>query len=80
GDIPRDPNWFYLLPVHTLFFTNKAMKILFNKWGFSCSLYAVDARLWLWFRQPLAAMLKKHPELDKPNQWQISEGFMAYWP
>ena len=79
GEIPRDPSWFYLLPVHTLFFTNKAMALLFRQWGFDCSLYAVDARLWLWFRQPLKQLLESLPGQGKPD-WHVSKGFMAYWP
>lgn len=30
--VPRDPNWFYLLSVHCTFFTNKNMSLLFDQW------------------------------------------------
>jgi 2-polyprenyl-3-methyl-5-hydroxy-6-metoxy-1,4-benzoquinol methylase len=48
-DVPEDPDWFYLLPVHCSFYSNRSMQILFDSWGFSCSLYQVDARMWFWF-------------------------------
>lgn len=48
--IPADPGWFYLLPVHCAFFTNRSMQLLFEQWGFHSSLYHVPSRLWLWFR------------------------------
>jgi 2-polyprenyl-3-methyl-5-hydroxy-6-metoxy-1,4-benzoquinol methylase len=80
GEIPRDPSWFYLLPVHTIFFTNQAMRILFHEWGFKSSLYAVDARLWLWFRSSRATLHKRYPDLALEQNWKFSDGFMAYWP
>ena len=46
-DVPCDKNWFYLLPVHCAFHTNKSMSILMKQWGFVESIYNVDARLWL---------------------------------
>ncbi len=48
--VPDDPNWFYLLPVHISFFTNKSMQILFERWNFSSSLYHVPGRLWFFFQ------------------------------
>ncbi|MET0050021.1 MAG: class I SAM-dependent methyltransferase [Candidatus Thiodiazotropha sp.] len=80
GEIPRDPDWFYLLPVHTLMFTNRAMSLLFEQWNFDCSLYAVEARLWLWFRQPLLEELKRVVHEHESEDWQTSRGFLAYWP
>lgn len=44
--IPRDPSWFYLLPVHCTFFTNRAMQILFERWNFEYSIYGVESRMW----------------------------------
>ncbi|MEW8064583.1 MAG: methyltransferase domain-containing protein, partial [Candidatus Thiodiazotropha sp.] len=80
GEIPRDPDWFYLLPVHTVFHTNRGMAQLFNQWGFRSSLYVVDARLWVWFRKPLEQLLKGRPELASIPGWRVAEGFLAYWP
>lgn len=48
--VPADPNWFYLLPVHVAFFSNKSMQILFERWKFSSSLYHVPGRIWFFFK------------------------------
>ena len=50
-NVPNDPSWFYLLPVHTAFFTNKSMKILMEYWNYSCSLYSLDAKTWVLFKE-----------------------------
>lgn len=49
-EVPRDPNWFYLQPVHATFWTNAAMKKIFARYGFKACAYHVEARLWLMFR------------------------------
>ena len=48
--IPCDPTWFYLLPVHCAFYSNRSMEILFDRWGFASSIYHVPSRMWFWFR------------------------------
>lgn len=48
--IQRDPLWFYLLPTHCTFFTNKSMQILFERWEYQASIYHVESRLWFWFK------------------------------
>ncbi|MBT3026810.1 MAG: class I SAM-dependent methyltransferase [Candidatus Thiodiazotropha sp. (ex Ctena orbiculata)] len=80
GEIPCDPAWFYLLPVHTIFYTNRGMAQLFTQWGFRSSIYAVDARLWIWYRKPLITAVKQWPELLSLPGLHATEGFMAYWP
>lgn len=50
--IPRDPGWFYFLPVHVAFYTNRSMELLFQRWGYASSLYHVPSRLWFFFRNP----------------------------
>ena len=50
-NVPTDDSWFYLLPVHCAFHTNKSMSLLFEQWGYTASVYNVDARLWLWFKE-----------------------------
>lgn len=49
--ITCDPDWFYLLPVHCAFHTNKGMQILFDRWGYETSIYHVNSRLWVWFKK-----------------------------
>jgi hypothetical protein len=80
GEIPQDPDWFYLLPVHTIFYTNQGMAHLFEQWGFDSSVYVVEARLWVWFRQRLGRLVEQAPKLLLSEGWHASEGFMAYWP
>jgi hypothetical protein len=80
GEIPCDPDWFYLLPVHTIFYTNRGMARLFEQWGFSSSLYVVEARLWVWFRKPLKTLLEALGDLISLPGWHATEGFLAYWP
>lgn len=80
GEIPRDPSWFYLLPVHTIFHTNRGMARLFEQWGFRSSLYVVEARLWIWFRKPLKPLLEGLADLISLPGWHATEGFLAYWP
>ncbi len=48
--IPRDPSWFYFLTVHTVFYTNAAMQILFKRGGYRSSIYHIPSDLWLWFK------------------------------
>jgi len=73
AEIPRDPSWFYLLSVHTAFFTNEGMTRLFEQWGLRASTYDIDARLWLGFRGGLPSNL--------PQEWPVDpQGFTAYWP
>ena len=74
-EIPRDSNWFYLYPVHVSFFTNKSMKILFNKWGFKSSLYHPESQLWFFFKETKEfdqGFLNEHNLFYK-------DGFMDYW-
>lgn len=53
GEVPRDPNWFYLVPVHSVVYTNQAMQILFDQWEYKQCLYNIDSRMWFWFRKPI---------------------------
>jgi hypothetical protein len=75
-EIPRDPNWFYLLPVHCAFFTNESMRILFNEFGFKSSLYCVENRMWI-----LSKLDIEFTSDFKSNfiYYRNSKGFMDYW-
>jgi hypothetical protein len=80
--VPADPKWFYLLPVHCSFFSNKSMEILFRQWSYQSSLYEVESRLWLFFKRPYAEI---QPIVDKANSrsgkqtYYAKAGFMDYW-
>lgn len=81
-EIPRDPDWFYLLPVHCAFHTNRSMSRLLQQWGYVSSVYNVDARLWLCFKKMPAALRE---QIERANrrpqgpQYILADGFVDYW-
>jgi Methyltransferase domain len=80
GEIPRDPSWFYLLPVHCTFLTNRAMELLLERWGYASSLYHVDARLWCFARRDADWLRERVDEAALAGKWTVSDGFADYWP
>ena len=50
-NIPKNPNWFYVSPVHCAFHTNDSMQILMKQWGYTQSLYSPIAKSWIWFKK-----------------------------
>jgi hypothetical protein len=81
-NIPADPDWMYLLPVHSCFHTNKSMEILMKQWGYTCSVYNEVAKLWVFFKADVAEMEKKISSANKQvgfNYFKFKEGFMDYW-
>lgn len=82
--IPRDPDWFFLLCVHCSFFTNQAMQVLFDRYGYTCSIYNVPSRLWLWSKQPVEIVrdaINHANARDKGDFYHyiFSERFVDYW-
>jgi hypothetical protein len=79
--IPQDPRWFYLLPVHCSFFTNKSMQILFEDWGYEVSIYHLPSRMWFWFKKrgDVVKILFDSGHLNSENGFYFKEGFMNYW-
>jgi hypothetical protein len=77
--VPRDPEWFYLLPVHVSFYTNESMRILLKRWGFVASLYIVEARMWFLFRDQDTA--KRAFEVLRASRADVhyGDGFADYW-
>ncbi len=80
--IPPDPTWFYLLPVRCAFHTNKSMSILFEQWGYQCSIYHVEARIWFWFKsdpdqiEEIVCNANKRPHAPL---YLFKRGFLDYW-
>jgi len=80
--VPEDPGWFYLVPAHCAFHTNRSMALLFGQWGYSASVYSVEAQLWLWFRgnpdaiESLVSRANRRPEGPR---YEFKRGFMDYW-
>jgi hypothetical protein len=80
--IPNDPEWMYLLPVHTAFHTNKSMQVLMDSWGYKCSVYNEQAKLWVLFRQKPGNIQPLIQRLNTIMGWEYlhyKEGFMDYW-
>lgn len=80
--IPKNPEWFYLLPVHCSLFTNKSMQILFNRWNYNFSIYHVPSRLWFWFKKRPEQASRKIDKLNRESaetEFFLKNGFMDYW-
>ena len=83
GEIPADPDWFYLLPVHCVFFTNRSMSLLMRQWNYECSIYNELAKLWIWFRKDSEQL---RTGIDEVNDYfgfdylHFKSGFMDFWP
>jgi hypothetical protein len=83
GEIPADPDWMYLLPVHCAFFTNKSMDMLMRQWGYTCSAYNEHAKMWAWFKTEPKLIGEKVAELNQSIGWEylhFKAGFMDFWP
>jgi hypothetical protein len=80
--VPRDPAWFYLLPVHCAFHTNKSMSVLLEQWGYACSVYNVDSRLWLCFKEPPPDIRERIEAANRRPDgppYLLKDGFVDYW-
>jgi hypothetical protein len=79
--VPDDPSWFYFSPPHCAFHTNRSMQILFEQWGYQSSVYEVDARLWLWFRDDagVEAIAREANTRNCGINYYYKRGFMNYW-
>lgn len=80
--IPCDASWFYLVPVHCAFHTNKSMGLLFEQWGYTSSVYNVDSRLWLWFKPyalDIQSLVESANRRAKGPSYIFKKGFVDYW-
>jgi hypothetical protein len=83
GEIPADPNWMYLLPVHCAFHTNRSMQMLMEQWNYTSSVYNENAKLWVMFKRPAAEIAEKVRMLNSALGFEylhFKKGFMDYWP
>jgi len=81
-EIPKDPNWFYLLPVHCAFHTNKSMSLLMQQWGYVSSIYCPTARLWVLLKNENQNLFKLIQAINNEfqNEYLYGKlGFMDYW-
>jgi hypothetical protein len=83
GEIPKDPTWMYLLPVHCSFHTNRSMQMLMDQWGYLCSVYNELAKLWVMFREPEDMIFTRVKQLNSVIGYEYlhyKKGFMDFWP
>ena len=81
-EIPKDPGWMYLLPVHCAFFTNRAMQLLMDQWGYTCSVYNEHAKMWVLFPTKSGPVESRAGRLNGSLGWEylhFKRGFMDYW-
>ena len=76
-EVPQDPNWFYLQPVHCTFWTNAAMKKIFQQYQFSACAYNVESRLWFMFRD--RGKFLKTCAGTSSDTWIFANDFVDYW-
>lgn len=74
-EVPCDPSWFYLSPVHCSFFTNRSMEYLFRDWGYTSCAYNVPARLWVFFSKDVLDQVPA-PRL---GGYHFAARFVDYW-
>jgi hypothetical protein len=81
-NIPKDPNWFYLTPVHTAFHTNKSMGILMNQWGYKSSIYCPTSKCWVLFKNEIDNLGEVIASINKEfitDFFYYKKGFVDYW-
>ena len=81
-EVPEDPMWFYMNPVHCAFHTNRSMELLLGQWGYTCSVYNVEAKLWLCFKGDPREIRERVGEANRRLQrlsCVFKEGFVDYW-
>ena len=81
-EVPRDPTWYYMNPVHCSFHTNRSMERLFRQWGYTCSIYNPDAQLWLWFKERADDVERTIAEANSRSEgirYVFKDAFVDYW-
>jgi len=81
-NIPKDKNWFYLLPVHSAFFSNKSMSVLMDRYNFNSSAYCPAAKCWILFRGNSDIVKEKIDNINFSllnNYLIFKDGFVDYW-
>ena len=82
-NIPKDNNWFYLLPVHCAFHTNRSMELLMQQWGYTSSIYCPPAKSWILQKQENKKISENSiNQINLEFQFEYLHqkiGFMDYW-
>ena len=79
-EVPRDSHWYYIeFPVHCTLWTNKAMEILYNQFGYAGCAYYLPARMWFFFKDKEKYNKLKEIYSFIEGTWNLSETFVDYW-
>lgn len=81
-NVPQDPQWMYLLPVHCAFHTNKSMEILMQEWGYTCSAYNEHSKMWVLFKKKSKHVMPILERINTDLGWDylhFKSGFTDYW-
>lgn len=78
-EVPVDPNWVYLLPVHCAFHNWESMRRLMIQWGYEASVYCDQARMWLFFksREGVREKVEAINAAQKCDYLLYCEGFVS---
>lgn len=83
AEIPKDNNWFYLLPVHCAFHTNRSMEILMQQWGYTSSIYCPSAKSWVLLKEDNKRISEQViNQINMEFQFKYlhyKTGFVDYW-
>ncbi len=78
-EVPADPSWVYLLPVHCAFHNWESMRRLMIQWGYEASVYCDQARMWLFFksREGVREKVQAINAKQKRDYLLYCEGFVS---
>lgn len=78
-EVPKDPDWFYLLTVHCTLWTNRAMEILYRNNKFTGCAYNLEAQMWFMFRDRGQFQKLQDAKHRLKGTWFFSDNFVDYW-
>lgn len=79
-EVPCDPEWFYIWkPFHCTIWTNKAMAMIYKKYGFLGCAYHVQSKMWIFFKDFEKYKKAKSIAGKIDGEWVFSENFVDYW-
>lgn len=70
--VPRDPHWFYFLPVHCAFYSDESMRRLFQRHGFKYCVFHRESTLWFWARTD-----RVRQAFDRVRRLELGPSFYA---
>ncbi len=80
-EVPCDPDWFYLQPVHCTLWTNRAMALFFKQCGFVGCAYNLKAQMWLMFRdrELFTRVKNRYDGNNYKDIWFFDERFIDFY-